>query len=373
MTTILLSGVGNLGGWALELLARTPGVDRIVTMKRSPWAGPSLATLAMIGSVFQGHTKAFEHHQVDLAETDSVVRLLAETRPEAILHSATVQSPSKLMRADIDPGLRTVLKAATFGMWLPWHLLPAAQLAEAVEKAGVETHIVNAAFPDVVNVALWQRYGHGPTAGAGNVEICAERILRHVMEASGANSEDIKVSLVGSHALLSYGPRGGVPYHFRLLVEGHDATPEYDLDNILTSWPEPIDWRKVDVFSLFAASAVKNVMALLSGSSIRTHVTSPHGLPGGYPAWIGDGRIDLDLPSGLSRGEAITINQSAGRWDGIDRVESNGRVVYTSEAHDAMKELGYQCDSVAFDELSERSDQLENLYRGLARQEENSA
>src|SRR5687767_4341653 len=132
MSTILLSGVGNLGGWALELLARTPGIERIVTMKRGPWVGPSLSALAMIGSVFQGHTKAFEHHQVDLAETGRMVELLMDIRPDAILHSATVQSPRRLMQADIDPGLRRVLRSATFGMWLPWHLLPAAWLTEAV-------------------------------------------------------------------------------------------------------------------------------------------------------------------------------------------------------------------------------------------------
>ena len=369
MSTVLVSGVGNLGGWALELLARTPGVDRIVTMKRGPWAGPSLSTLAMIGSVFQGHTKSFEHHQVDLANTDKVAQLLQEIRPDAILHSATVQSPRHLMQADIDPGLRRVLRAATFGMWLPWHLLPAARLTEAVEKAGVDTHVINAAFPDVVNVALWQRFGRGPMAGAGNVEICASQVLRHVMEASGAESEEIEVSLVGSHALISYGPGSGVPHYFRVLVKGRDTTPEYDLDNILKSWPEPIDWKKVDVFSLFAASAVKNVMALLGEKSTRTHVTSPHGLPGGYPALIGDGRIQIDLPEGLSSGEALAINKSAARWDGIDRVEADGTVVYTSDATNAMIELGYRCDSVPFDQLLERSDQLETVYRHLTRQE----
>lgn len=373
MSTILLSGVGNLGGWALELLARTPGVDRLVTLKRGPWAGSSLSTLAMIGSTFQGHTKAFEHHRVDLAETDRVVQLLMDIRPDAILHSATVQSPRRLMQADIDPGLRAVLRTATFGMWLPWHLLPAARLTEAVEKAGLDTHVVNAAFPDVVNVALWQRYGHGPSAGAGNVEICATRVLRHVMEASGADSDDIEIFLIGSHALLSYGPGSGVPHYFRVLVEGRDVTPEYDLDNILTSWPEPIDWKKVDVFSLFAASAVKNVMALLGEEPIRTHVTSPNGLPGGYPAVMGDGRIDLDLPEDLSRGEAIALNQSAARWDGIANIESDGTVVYTSEATNAMTELGYRCDSVAFDQLPQRSDQLETVYQRLTKQEENSA
>jgi hypothetical protein len=372
MSTILLSGVGNLGAWALELLARTPGVDRIVTLKRGPWVGPSLSSLAMIGSVFQGHTKSFQHHQVDLGDEEALVRILREVRPDAILHSATVQSPRHMMQADIDPGLRQTLAAATFGMWLPWHLLPATQLTAAVEKAEVSTHVVNAAFPDVVNVALWRRFGRGPSAGAGNLEVCAAQVLRHVMEVTGAQAEEVEVSLVGSHALLSHGP-AKVPHHFSLRVDGRDVTAEFDLEKILSSWPEAIDWRKVDVFSLFAASAVKNVMALTGEEQVRTHVTAPMGLPGGYPALIGDGRIDLELPEGLVKEEAVALNEEALRWDGIDRIENDGTVVYTAEAQAAMIELGIPSDPVAPTELAERSAILKDLYHRLIVDKESHA
>lgn len=372
MSTILLSGVGNLGGWALELLARTPRVDRIVTIKQGPWAGPSLTSLAMIGSVFQGHTKSFEHHQVDLADEEALVRILDAERPEAILHSATVQSPRLMMRADIDPRLREMLATATFGMWLPWHLLPATQLTAAVERAGVSTHVVNAAFPDVVNVALWRRFGHGPSAGAGNLEVCAAQVLRHVMEVTGAAAEDIEVSLIGSHALLSHGP-AKVPHHLQIRVNGKDVTVDFDLEKILSSWPEPIDWRKVDVFSLFAASAVKNVMALVGDEQVRTHVTAPLGLPGGYPARIRDGRVLLDLPNGLSTNEAVALNEDALRWDGIDRIEADGTVFYTEDAQQAMTELGVPPEPLTWIDLPRRSDLLKDLYHRLINHEETHA
>ena len=158
MTTVLISGVGALGGWALEFLARTPGVERIVTVKRSPWQGPSRTTIAMLGSAIAGHTKRFEHHRVDLADEGAMARLLAEVRPDAIVHSATVQSPRILNSAALDPARRAEVRAATFGMWLPWQLWPAAQLMRAVEAAGIDTHVVNASFPDVVNVAIWKRF-----------------------------------------------------------------------------------------------------------------------------------------------------------------------------------------------------------------------
>jgi hypothetical protein len=368
VSTVLLSGVGELGAWALEFLARTPGVERIVSLKRGPWPGVSRPVLAMLGSTIQGHTPVFEHHQIDLADRDLVVRLLTETRPDVILHSATVRSPRAMMTASLDRSRRAAVRAAGFGMWLPWHLLPAARLTEAIDAAGLDIPVVNAAFPDVVNPALWSAFGHGPAAGAGNVEVGAARVLRYAMEATGVPADDVEVSLVGSHALFVYGPSAGVPHHFRLRVARDDVTADHDLDAIFATWPEPIDWRAVDVFSPFAASAVKNAIGLLGETPMRTHVTGPMGLPGGFPATIGEGRIVLDLPHDLPLAEAVAINERAARWDGIDRIDA-GAVVYTGEAQAAMAELGYRCEAVTVDELPQLSDRLDDLYRRLITEE----
>ncbi len=364
MTTVLVSGVGQVGGWALEFLARTPSVDRIVTVKRGPWQGPSWTTIAMLGSAIQGHTKRFEHQQVDLADEASFARLLAEVRPDAIIHSATVQSPRVLSGANIEPSRRAEIRAATFGMWLPWHLWPATQLTRAVESAEIDTHVVNVSFPDVVNVAIWQRFGHGPSAGAGNVEVCAARLLRYVMATTGRSAADIDVSLVGSHALLTYGPV--VPHHFQLLLDGTNITEQVDLQTALSTWPEAIRWHDDVPNSLFAGSAVKNALALVGDEPLLTHVTAPMGRPGGYPALVGSGRIELRLPATLDEQAAIAINDRAARFDGIERIESDGTVVYTAETRAAMESLGYRCEAVEFDDLSQRCDQLRNLYRRLA-------
>ena len=364
MSTVLLTGVGDLGGWALEFLARTPGIDRIVTVKRSPWSGASRVALARLGAMFDGHAKRFEHHMLDLVDEDDAARFLADLRPDAILHSATVQSPRVFMNADIDEGLRAEIRAATFSLWLPWHLMPAARLIKATEKAGIETLTVNAAFPDVVNAAIRAHFGHGPVAGAGNVEVSAAAVAGYAREVTGAAEEEVTVRLVGSHALMAYGA-SVVPHHFQLTIRGRDATADYDLAMILSSWPEAIVWSRADCFSLFAASAVKNVMALLGSAPVRTHVSGPMGLPGGYPAKVADGRIELDLPDGVSPDEAVATNEAAARFDAIDRIESDGTVVYTGEARAAMESLGYRCEAVTFDELSRRCRMLLELYDRL--------
>ena len=364
MSTVLLAGVGDLGGWALEFLARTPEVDRIVTVKRSPWSGASRVSLARLGAIFQGHAKRFEHHTLDLADEDAASRFLADVRPDVVLHSATVQSPRKFMNADIDDGLRAEIRAATFSLWLPWHLMPATQLVRATERAGIETLIVNAAFPDVVNAAIRARFGHGPVAGAGNVEVSAAAVLGHTMEVTGEPAEAVDVRLVGSHALMAYGA-SVVPHHFQLKVKGRDVTAGFDLASILSSWPEPIVWGRTDYFSLFAASAVKNAVALLGAEPVRTHVSGPMGLPGGYPAKVAAGCIELDLPDGVSSEEAVATNEAAARFDGIERIEADGAVVYTGEARSAMEGFGYRCEAVTFDELPRRCRILLELYERL--------
>lgn len=363
MVTVLLTGVGAFGTAALELLARSDGVDRIITLKRSPWAGASATTLTMLGSMFQGYFKDFTHIEVDLMNVDDVTRVLSEVQPDAILHSATVQSPRVLMRAQLHDQTRALLRQATFGMWLPWHLLPAQRLLQAIERADVRPVVVNAAFPDVVNPVLWRLFGWGPRSGAGNLEICAVRLQRYIMEAVDAPAHEVHVGLVGSHALLSYGP--AVPHAVQVLVRGEDHTANFDLSHILLEWPEPIDWRRVDAFSIFAASAVKNLLALLRDEPVYTHMTSPDGLPGGYPVCVDRDRIQVQPPAGIDLPTAIAINERAARWDGIESITADGTVLYTSDAAAAMSELGYPYNAVYPDTLSEQAHQLLAISRRL--------
>jgi hypothetical protein len=367
MTTVMLTGLGALGGWALEFLARSPDVTRIVTMTRSAGDGPSRSTLAMLGSMLQGHAKRFEHHIRDLTDTTGVARLIREVSPDVVVHSATVQSPRRLMQARVDPGVRARLRAATFGLWLPWHLLPATLLTRAIESAGVDPPVVNAAFPDVVNPAIWARFGRGPVAGAGNVEVAAAQVERFLIDTLDAERADLVVRLVGSHALLAHGPDAGVPHRLQILLGGDDVTADHALGEML-AWPEPIDWSKVDVFSLFGASAVKNALALVGESTVVTHMSAPNGLPGGYPVEIDEGRIMLDLPDTLTESDAAALNTDAAAWDGIAEIGPDG-VRYTAESAAAMEELGHHDPDISFDDLAAQAARLSDLYRRLTHEE----
>jgi hypothetical protein len=363
--TVLIAGLGDLGGWALEFLARSEGVDRIVTLRRSREAGVPRTHLAAIGSVFQGHAKQFEHLQHDLSDVEETVRLLERIRPDVILSTATAQSPRLLMQADVSPETRELLRRARFSIWLPWHLLPASHLTAAVVKLGERLPVINIAFPDVVNPALWRHFGFGPVAGAGNAEITAATIIRYVSQDQGVPLQDITLALVGSHAFFSFGPAAGVPFFCKVLVLDRDLTDRYDLDDLVTRWPSLHDWSTTSVFSAFAASIVKNALGILRDTREYTHVTAPNGLPGAYPARLSAGGVEIVLPEELALEKAIEINTTGNRFDGIEEIRDDGTVVYTDEAYQAMRELGYDCREVTFDALEARAEELDTLFRKI--------
>ena len=57
---------------------------------------------------------------------------------------------------------------------------------------------------------------------------------------------------------------------------------------------------------------------------------APDGRPGGYPVRISAGGVTLDLPGGVPEPEAIAINATAARWDGIEQIDGEGTMTFTA-------------------------------------------
>jgi hypothetical protein len=73
------------------------------------------------------------------------------------------------------------------------------------------------------------------------------------------------------------------------------------------------------------------MLALATGGAWRGHVPGPAGLPGGYPVVLAVGKLDLDLPAGLARADAVAWNArfeaENGLFIGADgRAEFRGRL-----------------------------------------------
>jgi len=117
-----------------------------------------------------------------------------------------------------------------------------------------------------------------------------------------------------------------------------------------------------------AASAVKNMMAIIKDTNEHTHAPAPNGLIGGYPVRLSAKGAEVILPKELTLEQAIKINEDAEKSDGIEKIKDDGTIVYTDKTYSIMKELGYDCKELSFDELESRGKELETLMKRLQNQ-----
>jgi hypothetical protein len=164
--------------------------------------------------------------------------------------------------------------------------------------------------------------------------------------------------LAGSDGRRNPGPP---PWRAAIAVAGDPVPTEQVREWFVT--PHPLlPGRQTHVVTAAAATVV--VEALLSDTPRRVHVPAPGGLPGGYPAQISAGGVTLDLPAGVSESQAIAINATAARWDGIERIDDAGTVTFTPDVADTTERLlGLRLDRVTAAELDAMADELEARLR----------
>ena len=121
-------------------------------------------------------------------------------------------------------------------------------------------------------------------------------------------------------------------------------------------WPLP---QGRDTHELSAAATAHAVRALLAEEPIPTHAPAPNGLPGGYPVRLSRHGVELDLPANLSTEEAIALNERAARFDGIERIEPGGTIVFTGDvAAGTERLLGLRLERVRAEEADDVADEL---------------
>ena len=92
-TTVLIIGLGDVGAWALEFLAREPGVGTIAVADiRADW-GRYRTNLAAIGASFGGHDKSFEFHHLDLSDVCRTAEVISKVKPDVVINISSLLSP----------------------------------------------------------------------------------------------------------------------------------------------------------------------------------------------------------------------------------------------------------------------------------------
>jgi len=381
--TLMVTGAGHLGGPLLQRLAACPRVDRIVAVGRDGRRGRARCNLARLSAMAGGHAVAIDHRVVDLAHPEQLAEALAAESPDMLVHSASLQT---WWLADLFPApARAALRAPGFGVWLPLHLSLALSLMHGVRQADYGGPILNAAYPDVVNVVLGA-VGRAPDAGLGNVDELVAKVRLGVAATLAVPPAELDIRLVAHHALQRFAFGGGdangsaatsstgsdhaeraaaPPFLLRVEHGGIDVTERSGAREVLLQ-PCPLpDGPAWGAFS--AAAAASFIEALLAPDRSHQHAAGPCGLPGGYPVTVGGGRIELRDVPGVPRAEAVAVNQRSHRFDGIDRIREDGTVVFTASASAAIRDaLGYDCTELIPGEVAERADELGARFRRFA-------
>jgi hypothetical protein len=326
-TRVLLSGLGDLGRRLAHGLAGLPEVGEIVLAGRPgvrTGGGPELAALtAACGAA------RVRFLELDAADRGAVETLLRRERPDLVVQCASLLSPW-LLPGRTDPAA-LALGRAGFALQLPAQLPLVRTLLEAVHAIGLDAPVVNCSYPDLTHPVL-ARLGLAPTVGIGNATMIRARVLA-ALRSDGRTADPVR--LLAHHAqvtsvVLSRPPED--PEDRPRVFLGEDGEREDGL-----AYAEPPIASERSLNALPAASGLPLLRALLPGGpAVRISAPGPQGLPGGWPLRVEDGRLDLDLPPGVTQKEALALQERWARLDGIERIDADGTVHFTAEARSAV-------------------------------------
>jgi hypothetical protein len=352
--TVLVIGLGDLGTRVFDALARLPEIERLVGTGRDEERGRARAGQTALVAALAGGPRHVDFEPLDLDDVAAAASLLRRLDPDVVVTAASRHTWWR-------PFADERVGALPFGVWLPLQLVLVRRLMEARREAGVRAPVVCLPYPDGVGPAL-APLGLAPELGAGNVAETAPKLALLAAGEAGVALEDVHVRLVMHHAAqrVAFPSLAGggdePPWTAEVTVRDERLSSEQVERLFRAPWPLP---QGPDTHELSAAATAHTIRALLRDEPTATHAPAPNGLPGGYPVRVSRRGVELDLPSQLSRDGAIELNARAAAFDGIERIESDGAVVFTADVGDRTERLlGLRLERVRPDEVDEVADEL---------------
>ncbi len=360
-STIMIIGLGDLGGHVLEMLVRAPGYRKIITADVNEDWTYRKTNIAAFGASQLGHYPELEFVKIDLYNIDQSAEIISKYKPEVIYSAVSLQSWWVIN--NLPKEVFEELDIARFGPWLPMHLTLVYKLMQAVKLTGLDIKVINSAFPDATHTVL-DKVGLAPTIGIGNVANPVPSIRSSIAYRLQRPMKDVTVFFFAQHYVSHYLPRfgtaGGAPYYLKAMVDGEDVTNEVNMEEVFADIP--IRFRRSggrDGQILTASSAVGITLAVADDTGDFMHAPGPSGLPGGYPVQVDRNGGRVVLPKGLTIEEAVRINEEGQRYDGIERIDEDGTVTYAEKSAEIMKKMvGYDCKVMKLEETEEQSKEL---------------
>ncbi|MFD5778902.1 hypothetical protein [Streptomyces sp. NPDC126933] len=366
--TVMIVGLGNMGGHVLDMLLRRPESPRVIVAGRDAEHLERRANLSVLAATHLGYEPNVDTAVLDVHDIDRTAETLARLRPDIILSTVSLQA--WWVVTELPAPILDDLNQAEIGPWLPMQLTLIYKLMQAVRASGIDTKVANAALPDATHRIL-DSAGLAPTVGIGNVANAIPALRRAAAEVLGEPLSQVTVRLVAEHFATTRLPRkghaDGAPFHFSVYRDGTDVTGTVDVDRVLKTAASryPRTGGKVGVM-LTAASAVTVLDALMSEDEVLVHTPGPLSLIGGYPAWVSSTKVSLALPDGLGVEEAKRINAGGLVYEGIDEIGEDGSVRYGEKHMAVMKRtLGYECSTMRLEDTEAQATEIAARYAEL--------
>lgn len=371
--TIMLIGLGELGGLVLEYLCRIPAICDIVTADINEDWGLRKTNSAILGTSYMGLYPNIKFYPIDLVNIEKTAEMLKESNPTIIYNGTTLQSWWVVNELPPDVNARLYKNRCGLGPWAAMHLALTYRLMEAVKMSGIDTYVVNSSFPDVTNPSL-ARVGLAPTVGIGNMDLVVPYIKKATSEILNVPMSNIDVEMIAHHYHAYNWCRKGSGYeapHYLRIYAGHeDVTDKLgDMRQFVAELPKRA-MRPAGRHGQFvvAASSIRNIMAILNDTGELAHAPGPQGLEGGYPVTLNRKGAEVVLPQGMNIKEARALMIEAQQYDGIQEIRDNGDVVVTDEAYENFKEMmDVDCRVITLEASFEQAMELKKKFHAFAR------
>jgi hypothetical protein len=297
------------------------GPLRVAIIGRSLAKTSRLALIANARAAMFRTPVQFQPLQIAQFKALAFSRAFRYLKPKVIFHAASLQSPWEA--AEGQNSWTKLVESAGFGITLPLQMALATETANAASDG--TTAIINASYPDCVNVALG-RLGLRTTCGIGNSAIIEAFCRSHPNVKSG----DVRVA--GHHGHLS-----GWMKQRRSAAQPRVWVANREIDALRLT--PNLGSVEEELNHVTASTALSVMLALLSGKKLQISIPGVGGLPGGYPFSLVDGKFALCLPTGISQDEAIVHNKTGEQADGLELDSSS--VKFFGKAVERLVSVGF--------------------------------
>jgi len=368
-SVMVIGGTGSIGSNAVLYLARNPFIDKLWIACRDSSKAYTIKNNSIIAAAINSTYPKIEIIQLDLFNITHTIKVLRKNEPKIILNASAMFSLYPFF-PKLKAKQRSLGLIAGFAHILPKGLCLLYPLMQAVKESGIDTKVVNLdGGPDTAHTIL-EKVGLSPDTGAGTIDLTVQGIRQSLAKNLNISMKDVSVKMISHHAIRRISP-DKVPYYLKIYVKSKDITKELKLDEIIseavdTSGVETLNTLNTTNAPMTAASAVRNVLALLSNKKVTCHASGVGGLPGGFPVCLSSLGAEVCPPDGLNQEDIVRINTEGMKIEGVEKIKNDGTVIFTKQERRWIKEgLGLNWEKMPLSRVKEMAYELYSAYREL--------